>query len=101
MGAAARNTVGVANDLRLLFLNKETAIILIVFLTKYISYATGSLRNACATFFSAGLLPVTKTVGSTVFAQLGNVMLQDATGGYLNTWLTTCTLICTIAVLAD
>ena len=101
VGAAARNTVGVANDLRLLFLNKETAIILIVFLTKYISYATGSLRNACATFFSAGLLPVTKTVGSTVFAQLGNVMLQDATGGYLNTWLTTCTMICTIAVLAD
>jgi len=100
-GAAIRNTVGVANDLRLLFLNKETAIILIVFLTKYISYATGSLRNACATICSAGLLPVTKTVGSTVFAQLGNVMLKDATGGYLNTWLTTCTMICTIAVLAD
>jgi len=100
-GAAVRNTVGVANDLRLLFLNKETAIILIVFLTKYISYATGSLRNACATICSAGLLPVTKTVGSTVFAQLGNVMLQDVTGGYLNTWLTTCTMICTIAVLAD
>jgi hypothetical protein len=83
------------------FLNKETAVIFIIFLTKYLSYSVGSLRNACASLLSAGLIPVGQATTATIFAQLGNEMLQSATGGYVNSWLTTCTMIAVIAMLAD
>ena len=98
---SGRDGVRVGNEMRMTFLNKETAVIFIVFLTKYLSYSTGSIRNACASLLSAGLIPVGQATTATIFAQLGNEMLQSATGGYLNSWLTTCTMIAVIAMLAD
>lgn len=96
-----RNVVSIGDDIRIMFLNGETAVILLFFLVKYFALAAQSANAAVSAVLSGGTEPVFKSIMATLSAQVGNKMLQDATGGYVHKYLTAATMVAVIIMMSE